>query len=220
MNGKSIDDIIRASDLVEFLSAAQSDATNVDVGMLPQEDSFTSQYTMREAEPRLVGTGGLGLIEAITGMGKAAQLAKSIPAITRLGKNISKAKNVPSLRDVIKATPKTMEETTQSPFTGMSKIDLIKNVLGKEQVKRFEDYGSKIREFERKAFDLDEFKKLAKERKELTGLLESVQNYTQKTVSGGRPLMDTVKPGGLIDQRKTKQESLPQIVSLLNYLMK
>tara|TARA_X000001382_G_scaffold64273_1_gene44522 strand:+ start:552 stop:1208 length:657 start_codon:yes stop_codon:yes gene_type:complete len=218
MNGKSIDDIIRASDLVEFLSAAQSDATNVDVRMLPQEDLFTSQYTMREAEPRLVGTGGLGFLEAITGMGKAAQLAKSIPAITRLQKNISKAKNAPSLMDVIKASPKTMKEAFVGDFTMDS--NKIKNVLGEEQLARFDDFRLRLKEFQSKAFDLDEFEKLAKERKELRNLLESVESYTQQTVSGGRPLMDTVKPGGLIDQRKTKQESLPQIVSLLNYLMK
>ena len=218
MNGKSIDDIIRASDLVEFLSAAQSDATNVDVRMLPQEDLFTSQYTMREAEPRLVGTGGLGFLEAITGMGKAAQLAKSIPAITRLQKNISKAKNAPSLMDVIKASPKTMKEAFVGDFTMDS--NKIKNVLGEEQLARFDDFRLRLKEFQSKAFDLDEFEKLAKERKELRNLLESVESYTQQTVSGGRPLMDTVKPGGLIDQRKTKQESLPRIVSLLNYLMK
>ena len=219
MNGKSIDDIIRASDLVEFLSAAQSDATNVDVRMLPQEDLFTSQYTMREAEPRLVGTGGLGFLEAITGMGKAAQLAKSIPAITRLQKNISKSKNVPSLMDVIKASPRTMKE---APIVGDFTIDSnkIKNLLGEEQLARFDDFRLRLKEFQSKAFDLDEFEKLAKERKELRNLLESVESYTQQTVSGGRPLMDTVKPGGLIDQRKTKQESLPRIVSLLNYLMK
>jgi len=218
MNGKSIDDIIRASDLVEFLSAAQSDATNVDVRMLPQEDLFTSQYTMREAEPRLVGTGGLGFLEAITGMGKAAQLAKSIPAITRLQKNISKAKNAPSLMDVIKASPKTMKEAFVGDFTMDS--NKIKNVLGEEQLARFDDFRLRLKEFQSKAFDLDEFEKLAKERKELRNLLESVESYTQQTVSGGRPLMDTIKPGGLIDQRKTKQESLPRIVSLLNYLMK
>ena len=151
-------------------------------------------------------------------MGKAAQLAKSIPAITRLQKNISKAKNAPSLMDVIKASPKTMKEAFVGDFTMDS--NKIKNVLGEEQLARFDDFRLRLKEFQSKAFDLDEFEKLAKERKELRNLLESVESYTQKTVSGGRPLMDTVKPGGLIDQRKTKQESLPQIVSLLNYLMK
>mgnify|MGYP003112731519 FL=1 len=143
-----------------------------------------------------------------------------VPSLTRVLKNMTKTKTPPRLSDVIRATPRTMEEATQSPLTGMSSIDRIKNVLGKEQVKRFQDYGSKFKEFESKPFDADEFQKLALEKEELLKILRGVEEYTQKTLSGGRPLMELpMTPGGLIDKRKSRQEALPRVVSLINKLL-
>jgi hypothetical protein len=113
-----------------------------------------------------------------------------------------------------------MEEATQSPLVGMSSLDRIKKVLGKEQLDRFKNYGSKIQEFKSKPFDAEELNKLALEREELMNILKSAEEYTQKTISGGRPLMELpMTPGGLLDKRKSRQEALPRVVSLINKLL-
>jgi hypothetical protein len=143
-----------------------------------------------------------------------------VPSLTRVLKNMTRTKTPPRLSDVIKATPKTMEEATQSPLVGMSSLDRIKKVLGKEQLDRFKNYGSKIQEFKSKPFDAEELNKLALEREELMNILKSAEEYTQKTISGGRPLMELpMTPGGLLDKRKSRQEALPRVVSLINKLL-
>jgi hypothetical protein len=173
-----------------------------------------------EAEQR---SRGMVLAEAGTNIfGQPTQPFSSnvVPSLTRVLKNMTRTKTPPRLSDVIKATPKTMEEATQSPLVGMSSLDRIKKVLGKEQLDRFKNYGSKIQEFKSKPFDAEELNKLALEREELMNILKSAEEYTQKTISGGRPLMELpMTPGGLLDKRKSRQEALPRVVSLINKLL-
>ena len=68
MNGKTIDDIIRESDIISALSAAPADVTNVEtMNTFVGPDPYAqSQYSMREMEPHMVGTGGLGFLEYAT----------------------------------------------------------------------------------------------------------------------------------------------------------
>ena len=76
MNGKSIDDILRASDLSQFLAQAQSDNTNVEVGMSMRANNTPAQLTMSQARPVIVAP-GLGLLE-FAGLGATGSLGKTM----------------------------------------------------------------------------------------------------------------------------------------------
>ena len=81
MNGKTIDDIIRESDIISALSAAPADVTNVEtMNTFVGPDPYAqSQYSMREMEPHMVGTGGLGFLEyATTPAAASASFLKSL----------------------------------------------------------------------------------------------------------------------------------------------
>lgn len=87
MNGKSIDDILRASDLSQFLSQAQSDNTNVEVGMSMRTNNTPAQLTMSQARPVIVAP-GLGLLEAATLIpASSGKIAKMISDLAKGSKD-------------------------------------------------------------------------------------------------------------------------------------
>ena len=95
MNGKTIDDIIRESDIISALSAAPADVTNVEtMNTFVGPDPYAqSQYSMREMEPHMVGTGGLGFLEYATT--PAAASASFLKSLLGKGAKFSKAAKEP-----------------------------------------------------------------------------------------------------------------------------
>ena len=95
MNGKTIDDIIRESDIISALSAAPADVTNVEtMNTFVGPDPYAqSQYSMREMEPHMVGTGGLGFLEYATT--PAAASASFLKSLLGKGAKLSKGAKEP-----------------------------------------------------------------------------------------------------------------------------
>ena len=81
MNGKTIDDIIRESDIISALSSVPADVTNVEtVNTFARQTPIyaQSQYSMREMEPQ-ISMPGLGLLEYATSPAAAsASFLKSL----------------------------------------------------------------------------------------------------------------------------------------------
>jgi len=139
MNGKSIDDILKATDLAQFLSQAQSDATNVEVRMAQQREPDTRQYTMSQARPVIVAP-GLGLLESADIFKGASLIGAGTKKMMDLFKSMSKrSKDTEGFAQSVASELRKQKSRKQGVDQSVYKVaELLQNIR-KKDVKMFDD---------------------------------------------------------------------------------
>jgi len=139
MNGKSIDDILRASDLSQFLSQAQSDNTNVEVGMSMRANNTPAQLTMSQARPVIVAP-GLGLLESADIFKGASLIGTGTKKMMDLLKSMSKrSKDTEGFAQSVASELRKQKSGKQSVDQSVQKVaELLQNIR-KKDVQMFDD---------------------------------------------------------------------------------